>query len=75
MKLKRADVSVIFCLLLFLVAALTGLTGYLQVRLDLHRFVPHKYLAYSTLLLTLLHVVLNGKKVIRVLKRIFGLMD
>ncbi|MCP4717524.1 MAG: hypothetical protein GY868_20575 [Deltaproteobacteria bacterium] len=69
MRLQRSDMRVVISLLLLLVAALTGLTGYLQVRLDLHRFVPHKYLAYSTLLLIALHVGLNAGKMIGVVKK------
>jgi hypothetical protein len=64
MNFRRIDISFILCLLLFFCIALTGLTGYLQVSLDIHRFVLHKYLAYSTLSLTLLHLLVNRKKVI-----------
>ena len=70
MNFQRADISFALCLLLFLCIALTGLTGYLQVTLDLHRFVYHKYLAYSTLFLTVLHTLINWKKVWGYVKRL-----
>ena len=73
MNLQRSDVSFALCSLLFLCIALTGLTGYLQVKLDLHRFVFHKYLAYSTLVLTGLHVIIHWKKVKGYVKRLLRL--
>ena len=73
MNFQRINISFALCLLLFLCIALTGITGYLQVKLDLHRFVFHKYLAYSTLFLTLLHVIINWKKVWGYVKRLLRL--
>lgn len=63
MSRQTGKVSFCLCTLLFFSIALTGLTGYLQVRLDLHRFVFHKYLAYTTLILTLLHVGLHWNRI------------
>lgn len=51
MKLRRKIISY---LLLFLLAA-AGLTGWLQVTLDIHRFVLHKWLAYATLIVAAVH--------------------
>jgi hypothetical protein len=73
MNLQRTDVGFALCFLLFLCIALTGLTGYLQVKLDLHRFVFHKYLAYSTLFLTALHIIIHWKKVKGYVKRLLRL--
>ena len=73
MNFQRVNISFALCFLLFLCIALTGLTGYLQVKLDIHRFVFHKYLAYSTLSLTLLHILLNWKKVWGYVKRLLRL--
>ena len=63
MNVRRPNVSLLLCAALFACIALTGLTGYVQVRFDLHRFIFHKYLAYTSLILTGLHVVYNWKKV------------
>lgn len=46
-------------LLLILSVPLTGLTGLIQAKLDLHGFVPHRYFAYTTLFLASVHVILN----------------
>lgn len=53
--------------LLILAVSFTGATGYLSARLDLNRFLPHKYGAYATLLLVALHLVFNFKKLARFL--------
>jgi hypothetical protein len=73
MNFQRVNVSFALCSLLFLCIALTGLTGYLQVKLDIHRFVVHKYLAYSSLSLTFLHILINWKKVWGYVKRLLRL--
>jgi hypothetical protein len=44
--------------------ALTGLTGYLQSALELRRFVPHKFFAYSTLMLAAVHVAVNFRRLL-----------
>jgi hypothetical protein len=55
----------VLSLLLLLSIALTGILGYIQSSLELRRFVPHKYFAYTTLVLAALHVALNLKRIIR----------
>jgi hypothetical protein len=55
----------ILSLLLLLSVALTGILGYIQSSLELRRFVPHKYFAYTTLVLTAVHAALNFKRIIR----------
>ncbi len=60
------------CFFLFLCIALTGITGYLQVRLDLHRFVLHKYAAYASLWATGLHIFAHWKKVRGYIRKMTG---
>jgi hypothetical protein len=55
----------VLSLLLLLSIALTGILGYIQSSLELRRFVPHKYFAYTTLILAVVHVALNHKRIIR----------
>jgi hypothetical protein len=55
----------VLSLLLFLSVLCTGMTGYLQSTLELRRFVPHRYFAYTTLTLTAVHVILNFKRLVR----------
>ncbi len=52
MKKLRKIIS--WTLMVLLVAA--GFTGWLQTRLDLHRFILHQWLAYAVLALTAAHV-------------------
>lgn len=68
MKPRYAELKTALCTLLFFCIALTGLTGYLQVKLDLHRFVLHKYAAYGSLILTLMHTLINWKKAYTIVK-------
>ena len=60
--------SFYLCMFLFACIALTGLTGYLQVKLDLHRFVLHKYAAYTTLAATLLHTATRWRTILGYIK-------
>ncbi len=53
----------VISVLLLACIAVAGLTGYLQVRLDLHRFVLHRYFAYAGLLLTAVHCMINGSRI------------
>ena len=53
----------IISVLLLVCIAVAGLTGYLQVRLDLHRFVLHRYFAYAGLILTAVHCMINGSRI------------
>ena len=67
--MKREDVNYIVSFLLLLAICVTGMTGYLQSRLELRRFVPHRYFAYVTLGLAAVHVALNTGKIYRHLRR------
>ncbi len=69
--MKRWDFSFASCMLLCVCVAGAGLTGYLQVQLDLHRFVFHKYLAYASLVLMIIHMAFNWKKITGSLRKLF----
>lgn len=69
--MKREDIHYLISILLIVAISITGISGYVQSRLELRRFVPHRYFAYATLLLTALHVFLNWRKVWRYLYRQF----
>jgi DMSO/TMAO reductase YedYZ heme-binding membrane subunit len=67
--MKTSDLNYPVSLLLLLFLAATGLAGYIQVRLDLHRFVYHRWLAYGTLVLGAVHLLFNIRKLVRYLTR------
>ena len=69
MNLRRINFSFYLCTFLFACIALTGLTGYLQVKLDLHRFVLHKYAAYTSLAATLLHTAAKWRTILGYIKK------
>ena len=66
--MKRADFEIIISILLMVAVCVTGLLGYFQSELELRRFVPHRYAAYATLILTAVHVSLKWDKVWRYLR-------
>jgi DMSO/TMAO reductase YedYZ heme-binding membrane subunit len=66
--MKRHLDSMISILLIFSIA-ITGSTGYIQSELELRKFVPHKYFAYSTLILGFLHLTFKYKKLLNYLKQ------
>jgi hypothetical protein len=68
--MKRVDIEYIVAILLFFSVAVTGLLGYFQSQLELRKFVPHRYAAYTTLCLAALHVCLHAGKVWRYMRRI-----
>ncbi len=63
--MNRADFEIIISLLLILAVCVTGVLGYLQSELELRRFVPHRYAAYTTLVLTAVHVSLKWGRLLR----------
>jgi DMSO/TMAO reductase YedYZ heme-binding membrane subunit len=67
--MKRQDLNYTVSILLLILLALTGATGYIQSQLDLRKFVPHRYFAYATLLLAAVHVSLNAQKLFRYLRK------
>jgi len=67
--MKREDINYTISILLIFSISITGIVGYVQSRLELRRFVPHRYFAYATLILAALHVFLNWSKVWCYLRR------
>ena len=66
--MSRADFEIIISLLLILAVCVTGVLGYLQSELELRRFVPHRYAAYTTLVLTAVHVSLKWGRLLRYIR-------
>ena len=69
--MKKPDISFIVCFLLILALVITGISGFIQVKLDLHRTTIHKFSAYSTLSLSLVHILINFRKFINYVKNAF----
>ena len=67
--MKREDISYIISFLLLLSVCITGATGYLQSQLDLRKFVPHRYFAYTTLSLAAIHLYFNAGRLWRYIRR------
>ena len=70
--MRREDLNYIVSFLLLVSIICTGAIGYLQAVLDLRKFVPHRWFAYTTLSLAAVHVSLNAGKIGRFLKRKFN---
>jgi predicted membrane channel-forming protein YqfA (hemolysin III family) len=66
---KRQDINYAVSILLLASICITAITGYVQSQLDLRRFVPHRYFAYITLGLAVVHVYLNMGKIWRYLRQ------
>lgn len=60
--IKRKDIECLVSGALLISLALTATLGYIQASLELRRFVPHRYFAYATVFLAVIHVGLNLKK-------------
>ncbi len=58
--MKRAHFDAAVSILLLISLCVTGLLGYVQSELELRRFVPHRYAAYTTLCLAAIHVGMKG---------------
>lgn len=67
--MKREDFSYAVSFLLLLSVVITGMTGYIQSQLELRRFVPHRYFAYTTVALAAVHVYLNAGRLLRYVRR------
>ncbi len=67
--MKREDIRYVLSILLFFSIAITGILGYIQSELELRKFVPHRYFAYTTLSLAAVHVYLNAGKLWRFIRR------
>jgi len=75
---KKSDVCLIMCLFLILMLMSTGISGFIQVKLDLHRTTIHKFSAYATLSLAAIHdlsptihVSLHFKEILNRVKNLF----
>jgi hypothetical protein len=67
--MRKRNFNYIVCIILMFSLFFTFITGLIQVRLDLHRFLPHKYLAYFTVFLTSIHIFINFDKIKKFIKR------
>ncbi len=54
--MKRHHFDYAVSILLLISLCVTGLLGYVQSELELRRFIPHRYAAYTTLWLAAIHV-------------------
>lgn len=63
--MKYVGVNYVISIVLLCALVLTGMTGYIQSQLELRKFVPHMYFAYTTLALAAVHAGLNIAKVWR----------
>ena len=54
--MKRHHLDYAVSILLLISLCVTGLLGYVQSELELRRFIPHRYAAYTTLWLAAVHV-------------------
>jgi len=70
--MKQRDVNYLISILLMISIVVTGSLGYIQSELEIRKFVPHRYAAYTTLSLASIHIYLNFGKIWRYLKRIFS---
>jgi hypothetical protein len=66
--MSRKDINYLISILLFCSVSVTGVLGYIQSELELRKFVPHRYFAYTTVSLAAVHVLLNGGKIVRYLR-------
>ncbi len=63
--MKRIHLEYAVSVLLLISLCVTGVLGYVQSELELRRFVPHRYAAYTTLCLAAIHVAMNASKLWR----------
>jgi hypothetical protein len=57
--MTRRDVNFIVSVALLISLIVTAALGYIQSELELRRFFPHRYAAYTTLCLACVHLYLN----------------
>ena len=69
--MKREDIKHIVSILLLISICITGVLGYIQSELELRKFIPHRYFAYTTLSLAAVHVTINAGRIWRYLCRKF----
>ena len=66
--MSRKDLNYMVGIALLIAVVVTGILGYIQSELELRRFFPHRYAAYTTLCLAGVHVYLNSGKLWRYLQ-------
>ncbi len=67
--MTRTEWNFITSVLLLIAIVLTALLGYIQSEFELRKFVPHRYLAYATLVLVAIHLYFNFGKIWRYFRR------
>lgn len=67
--MKRETLRYVVSLLLFVSICTTGILGYIQSELELRKFVPHRYFAYTTLALAALHLYFHWGNLCRFVHR------
>jgi hypothetical protein len=67
--MNRTDFNYAVSIILLLAVSTTGITGFIQSQLDLHKFIPHTYTCYFTLFMTAVHISLKWSSVWRYLKK------
>lgn len=65
----KRHIDFIISILLIFSLAITGSTGYIQSELELRKFVPHKYFAYTTLILGFFHLLFKYERILHYLKQ------
>ncbi len=60
--MKRENFNYVISILLLFSITITGILGYIQSELELRKFIPHRYFAFTTLSLAAVHFILNAKK-------------
>jgi hypothetical protein len=63
--MKRETFQYTVSLLLIVSICTTGILGYIQSELELRKFVPHRYFAYTSLGLAALHLYFHWGKLCR----------
>lgn len=69
--MRKSEAGLMVCLFLILMLVSTGISGYIQVKLDLHRSTIHTYSAYTALSLAAVHVLLHLKGMVNRIKNLF----
>ena len=69
--MKRTDINYSITILLLISIVITASTGYIQSQLELRKFIPHRYFAYTTLILAALHIAINAGKLLRYIRQRF----
>lgn len=66
--MRKRDLSYLTGILLVFAFLLMLVSGFIQLRFELHRFIYHIYTAYLLIILTLIHLLANWKKISGIIK-------